>query len=74
LKLICFAVFDILSALLGYSYPKHRSQFAAKVGYNLFCCPSHTDMISTYLGLAAGVEKDYRSDETKALAVSLGLY
>ena len=74
LKLICFAGFDIMSALLGCSYPKHRSQFAAKVGYNIFCCHSHTDMISTYLGLTTGAEKDYRSHETKALAVSLGLY
>lgn len=74
LKLICFAAFDIMSAISGYSYPQKRSRFAAKVGYIIYCCPSHTDMISTYLGVTAGAEKDYRSDETKALAVSLGLY
>ena len=74
LKLICFATFDIMSALLGCSYPKNRSQCASKVGYNIFCCPSHIDMISTYLGLSTGVEKDYRSDETKCLACRLGMY
>ena len=74
LKLICFGTMDIVSAMIGRSCPARRSRFAAKVGYNIYCCPSHTDMISTYLGLSTGGERDFRSEQTKTLALSLGLY
>ena len=74
LKLICFASFDVFSAFLGRSFPKERSRYSAKVGYNLFCCPSHTEMISTYLGLSTEAERDYRTEQTRSLATSLGLY
>lgn len=72
-KLIYFAGMDILSALTGRSLPECRSLFSAKVAYNIYCCPSHTDMISTYLGVTSGVEKDLRSWRTKVLAKGLGL-
>ena len=74
LKLICFGTMDIVSAMIGRSCPARRSRFAAKVGYNIYGCPSHTDMISTYLGLSTGAERDFRSEQTKTLALSLGLY
>lgn len=73
-KMICFACIDVLSALMGRSYPVKRCRFAAKVAYNLFCCPSHTDMITTYLGVTTGAEVDFRTEQTKSLANSFGLY
>ena len=72
-KLICFAALDLLQAIKGSALKSRYPRFYSKVAYNLMSCPSHVDMMRTYLGLTSGSEKDSRTDEIRSAAKRLGI-
>ena len=72
-KLLYFALIDMMQALIGENVNSARTLYYSKVAYNLLACQSHVDMISLYLGLTSGIVKDLRTDEIKRIADQLGV-
>lgn len=64
LRKLYFVLGDIKRILTGRELPTCKSKFYAKVLYNFINCESHSNAISTAIGVMCGVEKDLRSERS----------